>query len=213
MIDTSLVEAQDNLSVEREDVDDVALSVPKRPSDGFTVEVLREMFRNLQAWQSVYEAEGVDVLTGPDGTEWALWDVQTWYEMSQHLLPKRQSDAIRYFLFENLSEVNVSRRMGSAELVPVSMYASAGLETLVHLYRVGMLPTSRQFRQEMARAHRPKVDLPSQASLWFAETMALAEIDMSPTIVLEDRLSVSVQTVPLGVQDAWLSMWSEMEIA
>jgi hypothetical protein len=123
-----------------------------------TVETLREMFRHLQAWHSLYEAEGIDVLTGPDGEEWALWDIDILYEMSQHYLSVRQRQAIKLCLYENLSEARAARAMGTDESNPVTMYASSGLETLVHLYRVGMLPSAQQFRREKA-----KVNLRSKA--------------------------------------------------
>jgi hypothetical protein len=137
-----------------------------------TVETLREMFRHLQAWHSLYEAEGIDVLTGPDGEEWALWDIDVLYEMSQHYLSVRQRQAIRLCLYENLSEARAARAMGTDESNPVTMYASSGLETLVHLYRVGMLPSVQQFRRERAKVNlRSKVMAPAWSYDW-ADTLA-----------------------------------------
>jgi hypothetical protein len=139
-----------------------------------TVETLREMFRHLQAWHSLYEAEGTDVLTGPDGEEWSLWDIDILYEMSQYYLSVRQRQAIRLCLYENLSEARAARAMGTDESNPVTMYASSGLETLVHLYRVGMLPSVRQFRREKAKAnHRNKAPIPTWDYEW---TEALADV-------------------------------------
>lgn len=127
-----------------------------------TVETLREMFRHLQAWHSLYEAEGIDVLSGPDGEEWSLWDIDVLYEMSQHYLSVRQRQAIKLCLYENLSEARAARAMGTDESNPVTMYASSGLETLVHLYRVGMLPSVSQFRRERAKANlRSKAPVPA----------------------------------------------------
>lgn len=144
----------------------------QRPAQGLTVEILREAFRHLQAWHSLYEAEGVDVLTGPDGEEWSLWDIDVLYEMSQHYLSVRQRQAIKLCLYENLSEARAARSMGTDESNPVTMYASSGLETLVHLYRVGMLPSVRQFRREKAKANqRNKVPVPAWTNDW-AETLA-----------------------------------------
>jgi hypothetical protein len=137
-----------------------------------TVETLREMFRHLQAWHSLYEAEGIDVLTGPDGEEWSLWDIDILYEMSQHYLSVRQRQAIRLCLYENLSEARAARAMGTDESNPVTMYASSGLETLVHLYRVGMLPSVQQFRRERAKVNlRSKVMAPPWSYDW-ADTLA-----------------------------------------
>jgi hypothetical protein len=137
-----------------------------------TVETLREMFRHLQAWHSLYEAEGIDLIRGPDGEEWSLWDIDILYEMSQHYLSVRQRQAIKLCLYENLSEARAARSMGTDESNPVTMYASSGLETLVHLYRVGMLPSTQQFRRERAKANgRNKVPVPAWTYDW-AETLA-----------------------------------------
>jgi hypothetical protein len=131
-------------------------------SQGLTVELLRELIRHLQAWHSLYEAEGTDVLTSPEGEEWSLWDIDILYEMSQYYLSARQRQAIRFCLYENLSEARAARAMGTDESIPVAMYASSGLETLVHLYRVGMLPSVKQFRREKAKADaRTKVVVPA----------------------------------------------------
>jgi hypothetical protein len=132
------------------------------------------MFRHLQAWHSLYEAEGIDVLTGPDGEEWSLWDIDILYEMSQHYLSVRQRQAIKLCLYDNFSEARAARSMGTDESNPVTMYASSGLETLVHLYRVGMLPSVRQFRQERAKANfrnKQVVPAPDWAYEW-ADTVA-----------------------------------------
>jgi hypothetical protein len=130
------------------------------------------MFRHLQAWHSLYEAEGTDVLTGPDGEEWSLWDIDILYEMSQHYLSVRQRQAIKLCLYENLSEARAARAMGTDESNPVTMYASSGLETLVHLYRVGMLPSVQQFRREQAKANnRNRAPVPVWTYDW-AETLA-----------------------------------------
>jgi hypothetical protein len=139
-----------------------------------TVETLREMFRHLQAWHSLYEAEGIDVLTGPDGEEWSLWDIDILYEMSQYYLSVRQRQAIKLCLYDNFSEARAARSMGTDESNPVTMYASSGLETLVHLYRVGMLPSVSQFRREKAKAsfrNKQAVPAPDWAYEW-ADTVA-----------------------------------------
>lgn len=137
-----------------------------------TVETLREMFRHLQAWHSLYEAEGIDILSGPDGEEWSLWDIDILYEMSQHYLSVRQRQAIKLCLYENLSEARAAKAMGTDESNPVTMYASSGLETLVHQYRVGMLPSTQQFRRERAKVNlRNKRPIPAWTGDW-ADTLA-----------------------------------------
>jgi hypothetical protein len=158
-----------------------------------TVETLREMFRHLQAWHSLYEAEGIDVLTGPDGEEWSLWDIDILYEMSQHYLSVRQRQAIKLCLYENLSEARAARAMGTDESNPVTMYASSGLETLVHLYRVGMLPSTRQFRRERAKANqRSKAPAPAWA---YDMSEALADIIEETYVKPRPRLMVAVNMV------------------
>lgn len=139
-----------------------------------TVEILREMFRHLQAWHSLYEAEGIDVLSGPDGEEWSLWDIDILYEMSQYYLSVRQRQAIKLCLYDNFSEARAARSMGTDESNPVTMYASSGLETLIHLYRVGMLPSVRQFRREKAKANfRNKSAVPALGNAYdWAESLA-----------------------------------------
>lgn len=146
-------------------------------SQNLTVETLREVFRNLQAWHSLYEAEGVDVLNGPDGEQWSLWDMDALYEMSQYYLSVRQRQAIRLCLYENLSEVRAARSMGTDEANPVTMYASSGLETLVHLYRVGMLPSVNDFRREVAKSlSRSKKPLPASTGWMYDWGEDMADI-------------------------------------
>jgi hypothetical protein len=157
-----------------------------------TVETLREMFRHLQAWHSLYEAEGIDVLTGPDGEEWSLWDIDILYEMSQHYLSVRQRQAIKLCLYENLSEARAARAMGTDESNPVTMYASSGLETLVHQYRVGMLPSTQQFRRERAKANnRNRAPVPAWNYDW-AEALA----DVIEETYLKKRPEVQVVPMP-----------------
>jgi hypothetical protein len=146
-------------------------------NQSLTVETLREIFRNLQAWHSLYEAEGVDVLHAPDGEEWSLWDMDALYEMSQYYLSVRQRQAIRLCLYENLSEVRAARSMGTDEANPVTMYASSGLETLVHLYRVGMLPSVNDFRREQAKASaRSKKPLPASTGWMYDWNENMADL-------------------------------------
>jgi hypothetical protein len=162
------------------------------PGQNLTVEILRELIRHLQAWHSLYEAEGIDVLTGPDGEEWSLWDIDILYEMSQHYLSVRQRQAIKLCLYENLSEARAARAMGTDESNPVTMYASSGLESLVHLYRVGMLPSTRQFRRERAKANlRNKTTMPTWSYDW-TDTLA----DIIEETYVKPR-TVTIQVPPL----------------
>jgi hypothetical protein len=95
------------------------------------VNVHRELIRNLQSWRSLYEAlEAPDVLIGPDGRDYSLWDVQRFYE-TRTTLPPRMSQAITLCLFQNLKERDAAVAMGISASNPVSEYATIGLTTLI----------------------------------------------------------------------------------
>lgn len=112
------------------------------------VRVLRELFRHLQSWNALYEAEGTDTITGPDGTEYCIHDIVHLYqeaihgrgEKGKHLLSPRQREAIQLFLLENRSEREVARIMGVSEDNPVASYATQGLVRLNELISAGIIP-------------------------------------------------------------------------
>jgi hypothetical protein len=104
-----------------------------------SVGVLRELFRNLQAWKSLFESEGIDVLCGPDGQEWCLWDVEYLYSQLDQL-PRRQRQAIQLGLIENIKERDVAIIMGVSPTNPVFAYAASGIERLIELIYDGRLP-------------------------------------------------------------------------
>lgn len=95
-----------------------------------TVSILRELLRHLQAWRALYEADGVDVLEGPDGFSISLWDLETIYQMVD-TLPPRQAEAIELCLVQNVRERDAAVMMGVSPTNPVAMYATSGLEKLV----------------------------------------------------------------------------------
>lgn len=112
------------------------------------VRVLRELFRHLQAWNTLYETEGTDTITGPDGTEYCIHDIIRLYENAvngrqpngKHLLSPRQREAIQLFLIENRPEREVARLMGVSEDNPVASYATQGLVRLNELITAGVIP-------------------------------------------------------------------------
>ena len=104
--------------------------------------VLRELFRNLQAFEALHETEGIDTLLAPDGTEWSLWDVQYLYQCLRLLSP-RQRQAIELCLHDNLKERDAARHMGISEDNPVSVYANNGLKRLIAMAQSGALPHYR----------------------------------------------------------------------
>ncbi|MGA5598466.1 RNA polymerase sigma factor [Streptomyces cellulosae] len=112
------------------------------------VRVLRELFRHLQAWNTLYETEGKDTITGPDGTEYCIHDIIRLYHNAvngrgpngKHLLSPRQREAIQLFLIENKPEREVARLMGVSEDNPVASYATQGLVRLNELIQAGVIP-------------------------------------------------------------------------
>ena len=106
------------------------------------VGVLRELFRHLQAWESLYESDHVDVITGPDGTEYHLSDIQYLFSCRDRLSP-RQREAIELCLYENVKERDAARMMAVSETNPVAMYATNGLRRICDMITAGELPRYR----------------------------------------------------------------------
>lgn len=104
------------------------------------VRTMRELFRHLQAWQSLYETEGTDTLTGPDGTQYCIHDIWTLYRVGVPRLSPRQREAITLFLIQNLPEREVARLMGVSVDNPVASYATQGMERLNEMIRGGRIP-------------------------------------------------------------------------
>lgn len=103
------------------------------------VSVLRELFRNLQAFRAFYEAEGQDTITGPDGIDYNLFDIEHLYSQV-HLLSPRQRQAIELCLVSNVKEKEASKIMGVSQTNPVMMYATNGLKKLCDLIEAGEIP-------------------------------------------------------------------------
>lgn len=98
-----------------------------------TVTVLRELFRNLQMFRVLYEQDGIDVLKGPEGEQYSLWDIEALYARAPEL-PPRQREAIELCLIESMRERDAAVKMGVSETNPVASYATVGLEKLVKVY-------------------------------------------------------------------------------
>lgn len=121
------------------------------------VRTLRELLRNLQAWESLYETEGIDTVTGPNGQKYCLQDIRYLYDLSQgritdssgtpiHPLSPRQSQAIRLFLYENIRETDVAQIMGVSITNPVASYATQGMVKLNELIENDQIPRFRPNR-------------------------------------------------------------------
>lgn len=108
------------------------------------VATLRELFRNLVAFRSLYESEGVDVIQGPDGREWSLWDLEYLYREAQERLPDQQKKAIELCLVRNIKESDAAVMMGVSSTNPVAAYATLGLEKIVRFVKAGALSRYRQ---------------------------------------------------------------------
>lgn len=103
------------------------------------VTVLRELFRQIQQWKSLYEAEGIDCLTAPNGEEISLWDLLYLYEQLPKL-PRRQHQAIELYLVQNMRETDAAVAMGLSPTNPIGIYATVGLGKLVTMIDNDELP-------------------------------------------------------------------------
>jgi hypothetical protein len=124
----------------REAASDGLTSIPKDPR----VSELRELFRNLEAFRTVYESTGVQEVTSDDGATWSLWDLEYLYRKAMELLTPRQSQAIDLYLVRNIREKDAARMMGVSETNPVAMYATLGLRRLLDLMESGSLSRFRE---------------------------------------------------------------------
>lgn len=100
-----------------------------------TVDGLRVVLRGLLAWRDLFDRYG-DVLytvTDPFGVEWELHEVERLYQMSQEVLTRRQAQAVRYFLVDNMREEDVAVAMGIKPSNPIGLYATEGLRRIVEL--------------------------------------------------------------------------------
>src|ERR1700684_2485076 len=98
--------------------------------------VLRELLRNLQLFEALFETEGIDTLPGPDGEEYCLFDLQRLYACRVHL-SQRQCQAVELFLYQDLREREVALSMGVSQANPVAIYATQGLRRLAQIYDNG----------------------------------------------------------------------------
>jgi DNA-directed RNA polymerase specialized sigma24 family protein len=107
------------------------------------VGTLRELLRNYRAFRAAYESDGLDSITGPDGTIYCLHDLTYLISQLDRLSP-RQRQSIYLCLLNNVKEVDAARIMGVSETNPVAMYATLGLKRLVEMIRAGELNRYRE---------------------------------------------------------------------
>lgn len=103
------------------------------------VGTLRELFRNLQQWEAYFASDGIDTITGPDGTIYHLVDIQYLFEC-RTLLSPRQRQAIELCLYRDTKEKDATLIMGVSPTNPVAMYATNGLRRLCEMVAAGQLP-------------------------------------------------------------------------
>lgn len=106
------------------------------------VGILRSLLKNLQAFEALYENEGIDTIRDPQGQDWSLWDLQYLYSC-RYLLSPRQRQAIELCLYDNVKEREAAKIMGISERSPVAVYANNGLRRLILLISEGALPKFR----------------------------------------------------------------------
>lgn len=92
--------------------------------------VLRELFRHLQAFEALHETEGIDAITGPDGTTYSIYDLRRLYDSRLRLLPPRRAQAIEFFLYRDMREQDAAVAMKLPPETPVAIYATQGLKQL-----------------------------------------------------------------------------------
>jgi predicted DNA-binding protein (UPF0251 family) len=101
--------------------------------------VLRELFRHLQEFEALFHAEGIDALTGPDGTIYSIFDLRRLYDMRREVLSPQRARAIEYFLYLDLREQDAAQAMGLSRETPVAIYATQGLKQLAAAWSEGIL--------------------------------------------------------------------------
>jgi predicted DNA-binding protein (UPF0251 family) len=98
---------------------------------------LRELFRNLQAWESLFLTEGIEAITGPDGTVYSIFDLRELYDKRRILLTVQRARAIECFLYWDMREQDAAQAMGLGKDTPVAIYATQGLRQLAAAWTDG----------------------------------------------------------------------------
>jgi hypothetical protein len=117
------------------------------------VNTLRVLFRCLHQFRSLFESDGVNQITAPNGSCWSLLDIEYLYaaamrqpcgdkdwDRAHPTLPKRQQQAIELFLVLNKPEDQAAEIMGLSRTNPIGMYATSGLTKLLRMLDEGHLP-------------------------------------------------------------------------
>jgi hypothetical protein len=100
------------------------------PGETPDVGILRELFRNLLAFEALFETEGIDTIRSPEGLEVSLWDLRYLHSHLYDLLPTRMAQAIELVLVQNRLEREACDMMGVSRKTPIGKYATQGLKKL-----------------------------------------------------------------------------------
>lgn len=114
---------------------------------------LRQLFRYLQEFRSLYELEGIEEVTTPSGNTWSLWDLEYLFERAAELLTTAQYRAITLFLVHDIKEQDAAELMGVSRTNPIGMYAALGLSKLVEFIDAGGLERFRSRRDGWQADH------------------------------------------------------------
>jgi hypothetical protein len=117
------------------------------------VSELRSLFRYLQEFRSLYELEGVEEVTTPQGNSWSLWDLEYLYKQAADLLTPAQYRAITLFLINDIREQDAAEMMGVSRTNPIGMYAALGLSRMVEFIDAGGLERFRSRREDWQQDH------------------------------------------------------------
>ncbi len=114
-------------------------AVPRDPQ----ISELRELFKHLQEFRSVYEETGLEEVTTPLGNTWSIWDLEYLYRECRRL-KLRQRQAITLCLVHGMRERDAAEAMGVSPTNPVMMYATLGLRRLLDMIEEGTLDRFRR---------------------------------------------------------------------
>lgn len=140
---------------------------------------LRELFKNLLDFRSLFQEYGIEEFPSSTGRMWSIWDLEYLYERCSELT-LRQRQAITLCLVHNMREKDVAAVMGVKESNPVGMYATLGLRRLLDMIERGafdrfrnseVTPELRQARQvralhDLASDIRTKIHVTPRHGCW-----------------------------------------------
>jgi len=93
---------------------------------------LRELFKQLIAYRSIFEETGVEDFVSVLGNAWSLWDLEYLFAATSRLT-LRQRQVITLCLIHGMREEDAALAMGVSPTNPVMMYASLGLQRLIDM--------------------------------------------------------------------------------